>query len=56
MLGLFPTSQQSLVMAAIEHHRKYPQERINSKLIFAHELSKEEIIAHLKKHPVLCEV
>ena len=56
MLSLFQTSQHSLVMAAIEHHRKYPQERINSKLIYSHELSKEEVVEHLKKHPVLAEV
>jgi hypothetical protein len=43
-------------MAAIEHHRKYPQERINARLLFAHDLSREEVVAHLQRHPVLCEV
>lgn len=56
MLSLFQTGQHSLVMAAIEHHRKYPQERINSKLIYSHELSREEVVEHLKRHPVLGEV
>lgn len=56
MLSLFQPGQHSLVMAAIEHHRKYPQERINSKLIYAHELAKEEVVEHLKRHPVLGEV
>lgn len=56
MLSLFGPGQQSSVMAAIEHRRKYPQERINARLLFSHEFSPEEIVAHLQRHPVLCEV
>jgi hypothetical protein len=56
MLSLFSSGGQSAVMAAIEHRRKYPQERINARLLFAHEFSREEVEAHLQKHPVLCEL
>lgn len=56
MLSQFGPSFQSLLMASLEHHRKYPQERINSKLIYSFEFTKEEIISHLRKHPVLSEI
>lgn len=36
MLSLFQQSHQSLIMAAIEHHKNYPQERLNPRLLYAH--------------------
>lgn len=56
MLSLFSQSHQSLILAAIERRKKYPQERLNSQLKYAHDLTKEETISYLSKHPVLCEM
>jgi hypothetical protein len=41
MLSLFGAGQQSSVMAAIDHKRKFPQERINARLLLAHEFTRE---------------
>lgn len=40
MLTLFDQSHQSLILAAIEHRKKYPHERLNAPLTYAHEFSK----------------
>lgn len=56
MLSLFTQSQQSLILAAIEHRKKYPHERLNPQLQFAHDFTKEETVHHLSKNPVLCEM
>jgi hypothetical protein len=36
MLSMFEQSHQSLIMAAIEHKRKFPHERLIPKLQYAH--------------------
>lgn len=56
MLSMFAQSYQSLILAAIEHRKKYPQERLNPQMQFAHDFTKEETVSHLSKHPVLCEM
>jgi hypothetical protein len=56
MLSQFGPSFLSLLMAASDHHRKYPQECINSKLICSFKFTQGEIISHLRKHSVLCEI
>ena len=53
MLSLFEQAHQSLILAAIEHRKKFPQEKVNAKLIYAHNFTSEETIQHIKKHPVL---
>ena len=50
---MFGQAHQSLILASIEHRKKFPQEKLNAKLIYAHEFTKEETIQHLQKHSLL---
>ena len=56
MLSLFEQANQSLILASIEHRKKFPQEKINAKLIPAFELTRDETIQHIRKHPLLYEI
>ena len=53
---MFEQRYQSLIMAAIEHRKKFPQEKMNAKLLSAHEFTKDETIQHMKKHPYLYDI